>query len=80
LLLSLFKNNEIDKFFVYEPTLQERVGNLHVGIEFLELCGFEKLEGNEYLFLAREKVDKAILNTAGAELNSAITNPFFGVL
>jgi hypothetical protein len=32
------------------------------------------------LFLAREKVDKAILNTAGAELNSAITNPFFGVL
>jgi UBX domain-containing protein 1/4 len=76
----LFKNNEIDKFFVYEPTLQERVGNLHVGIEFLELCGFEKLEGNEYLFLAREKVDKAILNTAGAELNSAITNPFFGVL
>ena len=62
------------------PTLQERVGNLHGGMEFLELCGFEKLEGNEFLFLAREKVDKAILNTAGAELNSAITNPFFGVL
>jgi hypothetical protein len=58
--------------------LQERVGNLG-GIQFLELCGFEKLE-DEFLFLARDKVDKAILNTAGAELNSAITNPFFGVL
>ena len=60
-------------------TLQERVGNLG-GIQFLELCGFEKLEDNEFLFLERGKVDKAILNTAGAELNSAITNPFFGVL
>ncbi|KAF2944940.1 hypothetical protein DAI22_02g180700 [Oryza sativa Japonica Group] len=58
----------------------QRVGNLHGGIEFLQLCGFEKLEGNEFLFLARDKVDKAVLNTAGAELNSAITNPFFGVL
>ncbi|AQK52702.1 ubiquitin-associated (UBA)/TS-N domain-containing protein [Zea mays] len=77
------KNPDEEKFRkirLTNATFQERVGNLHVGIEFLELCGFEKLEGNEYLFLAREKVDKAILNTAGAELNSAITNPFFGVL
>lgn len=80
MLLTLSKNNEFETCLFIHPTLQERVGNLHGGIEFLELCGFEKLEGNEFLFLAREKVDKAVLNTAGAELNSAITNPFFGVL
>lgn len=50
------------------------------GIEFLELCGFEKIEGGEFLFLARGKVDIAVLNSAGAELDSAIKNPFFGVL
>jgi hypothetical protein len=37
--------------------------------EFLRLCGFEKLEDNGFLFLARHKVDMAVLNTAGAELN-----------
>jgi hypothetical protein len=77
------KNPDEEKFRkirLTNATFQERVGNLHGGIEFLELCGFEKLEGNEFLFLPRDKVDKAILNTAGAELNSAITNPFFGVL
>lgn len=73
-----FKNNT--RLIICFGTMQERVGNLHGGIEFLQLCGFEKLEGNEFLFLARDKVDKAVLNTAGAELNSAITNPFFGVL
>ncbi|XP_052145235.1 uncharacterized protein LOC127764395 [Oryza glaberrima] len=77
------KNPDEEKFRkirLTNATFQERVGNLHGGIEFLQLCGFEKLEGNEFLFLARDKVDKAVLNTAGAELNSAITNPFFGVL
>ncbi|XP_006648654.3 eukaryotic translation initiation factor 3 subunit A [Oryza brachyantha] len=77
------KNPDEEKFRkirLTNATFQERVGNLHGGIEFLQVCGFEKLEGNEFLFLARDKVDKAVLNTAGAELNSAITNPFFGVL
>lgn len=61
-------------------SLQERVGALNGGIEFLELCGFEKVEGGEFLFLARDKVDMAVLNSAGSELDSAIKNPFFGVL
>uniref|UniRef100_A0A0A9B4G0 PUB domain-containing protein n=1 Tax=Arundo donax TaxID=35708 RepID=A0A0A9B4G0_ARUDO len=77
------KNPDEEKFRkirLSNATFQERVGNLHGGIDFLQLCGFEKLEDNEFLFLARDKVDKAVLNTAGAELNSAITNPFFGVL
>lgn len=60
--------------------LQERVGSLKGGIHFLELCGFQKDEGGESLVIARDKVDVMLLNTAGAELNSAIVNPFFGVL
>lgn len=79
---NVVKNPEEEKFRkirASNATFQERVGNLG-GIQFLELCGFEKLEDNEFLILARDKVDKVILNTAGAELNSAITNPFFGVL
>ncbi|GFY82822.1 ubiquitin-associated (UBA)/TS-N domain-containing protein [Actinidia rufa] len=61
-------------------TLKARIGGLKGGIEFLELCGFEKIEGGEYLFLPRDKVDRAVLNSAGTELNNAINNPFFGVL
>lgn len=49
------------------------------GIEFLELCGFERTEDGEFLFLPQEKVDMAVLNSAGSVLNSAMTNPFFGV-
>ncbi|KAI4979544.1 hypothetical protein ZWY2020_016297 [Hordeum vulgare] len=79
---NVVKNPDEEKFRkirLTNATFQERVGSLG-GIEFLELCGFEKPEGEEILFLARDKVDKAVLNVAGAELNSAITNPFFGVL
>jgi hypothetical protein len=47
--------------------LQERVGSLKGGV-------------GEFLVLPRDKVDAMLLNTAGSELNSAINNPFFGVL
>ncbi|PON70830.1 PUG domain containing protein, partial [Parasponia andersonii] len=59
---------------------QERVGSLKGGVEFLELCGFERTEEGEFLYLPREKVNMAVLNSTGSELKSAITNPFFGVL
>ncbi|KAI6695811.1 hypothetical protein NL676_023521 [Syzygium grande] len=62
------------------PSFQERVGAMKGGLEFLELCGFEKVEGGEFLFLPRDKVDMAVLNSAGSELDSAIKNPFFGIL
>lgn len=64
----------------YGLFLQDRVGGLKGGIEFLELCGFEKTEDGENLFIPREKVDVAVLNSAGKELQSAINNPHFGVL
>ncbi|XP_044479336.1 chromatin assembly factor 1 subunit A-B-like [Mangifera indica] len=77
------KNPNEEKFRkirLNNQTFQDRVGALKGGIEFIELCGFEKIEGGEFLFLPRDKVEMALLNSAGAELNSAINNPFFGVL
>ncbi|MQM05039.1 hypothetical protein Taro_037841 [Colocasia esculenta] len=68
------------KIRLTNATFHDRVGNLKGGIEFLELCGFEKIEGDEFLMLARDKVDVVVLNIAGSELNSAINNPFFGIL
>ncbi|EPS62580.1 hypothetical protein M569_12208 [Genlisea aurea] len=68
------------KIRLSNANFQDRVGKLKGGIEFLELCGFEKVEGGEFLFLAPHKLDLAVLHSAGSELNSAINNPFFGVL
>lgn len=68
------------KIRLSNPSFQERVGSLNGGVQFLELCGFVKDESGEFLFLPRDKVEMPILNSAGAELNSAIVNPFFGVL
>ncbi|KAG8375992.1 hypothetical protein BUALT_Bualt09G0016700 [Buddleja alternifolia] len=68
------------KIRLTNANFQDRVGKLKGGIEFLELCGFEKVEGGEFLYLPREKVDIPVLHSAGSELNSAINNPFFGVL
>lgn len=59
--------------------VQDRVGSLG-GVPFLELVGFEKDAAGEVLKLDRSKVDSTLLNAAGSELNTAITNPFFGVL
>nr|GLL41936.1 UBX domain-containing protein 1 [Ipomoea trifida] len=68
------------KIRLSNPAIQERVGKLKGGVEFLELLGFEKIEGGEFLYLPSDKVDMAVLHSAGTELNSAINNPFFGVL
>ncbi|KAF5738504.1 UBX domain-containing protein 4 [Tripterygium wilfordii] len=80
---NVVKNPDEEKFRkirLSNQSFQDRVGALRGGIEFLELCGFEKMEDNEFLFLPRNNVDIAVLNSAGSELNSAINNPFFGAL
>ncbi|KAL8491289.1 hypothetical protein ACS0TY_023067 [Phlomoides rotata] len=86
-LLTFAKNVAINpneekfrKIRLTNANFQDRVGKLKGGIEFLELCGFEKIEGGEFLYLPREKVDIPVLHSAGSELTSAINNPFFGVL
>ncbi|KAG6598853.1 UBX domain-containing protein 1, partial [Cucurbita argyrosperma subsp. sororia] len=75
------KNPDEEKFRkirLSNPLFQERVGSLKGGIEFLELCGFER--GGEFLYLPRDKVDRGALVTAGSLLESAMTNPFFGAI
>ena len=49
------------------------MGSLAGGIEFLELCGFERTEGDNFIFLLWEKVKMEVLN-------SATTDPLFGLL
>ncbi|PIN26179.1 putative ubiquitin regulatory protein [Handroanthus impetiginosus] len=61
------------------PVFQDRVGRFEEGIEFLELCGFERVEGGDFLLLPKEKVDMGLLKVAGSELHNALTNPFFGL-
>ncbi|XP_059626211.1 uncharacterized protein LOC132269149 isoform X2 [Cornus florida] len=68
------------KIRLSNPAFRDRVGKLKEGIEFLEHCGFERDEGGEFLFFPRDKVDMEVLRSAGNLLNSAITNPFFGLL
>ncbi|WVZ92057.1 hypothetical protein U9M48_038152 [Paspalum notatum var. saurae] len=62
------------------PIFKDRVGNLQGGIEFLELCGFQRLNSIGYLVMPRDKVDMALLNAAGVEVASAMENPYFGLL
>ena len=62
---------------------QSRVASVQGGTDYLKLLGFDFVpggEGGQTLFLPAEKVSKDTLNVAGAELNNALTNPFFGVL
>ncbi|XP_061362734.1 uncharacterized protein LOC133306430 isoform X2 [Gastrolobium bilobum] len=72
------KEEKYRKIRLSNPLFQDRVGSLNGGVEFLELCGFEKT--GDFLYLPEEKVDTELLNSAGFVLNSAMTNPFFGLL
>lgn len=56
------------------------MGSLQGGVEFLELCGFQRLSGIGYLVMPRDKIDMALLNAAGVEIASAMENPYFGLL
>ncbi|KAL9282809.1 putative UBA-like superfamily, Ubiquitin-associated domain, PUB domain, PUB-like domain superfamily [Arabidopsis thaliana] len=58
----------------------ERVGRYKEGIEFMELCGFKREEGSEFLSLSKRDSDINRLRDAAFLLNSASTNPFFGLL
>ncbi|KAG0478445.1 hypothetical protein HPP92_013164 [Vanilla planifolia] len=66
------------KIRLSNPLFQDRIGKFEEGVQFLELCGFEKDDG--FLYMKRNMVDIDVLNLAGMALNSAITNPYFGLL
>ncbi|KAL8143816.1 hypothetical protein V2J09_016848 [Rumex salicifolius] len=61
------------------PVFQDRVGSIRGGTRFLELCGFEKTSG-QFLYLSKDKAHMDVLNAAMRALQSAMTNPFFGLL
>ncbi|KAL1198880.1 hypothetical protein V5N11_008500 [Cardamine amara subsp. amara] len=59
---------------------QERVRRFKEGIEFMKLCGFKRDQGSEFLSLSTHDTDILRLQDAAFQLNTAITNPFFGLL
>ncbi|CAL8469381.1 g8922 [Coccomyxa elongata] len=68
------------KIRLSNAAFQTRVSSVEGSLRFLELLGFQKDEGGEYLVMPRDKVSVETLNAAGGELNNALTNPFFGAL
>ena len=77
------KAPEEEKFRVIKLTnaaFQKRVDAVVGGRAFLETFGFEPDEAAGTLTLPFEKVDRTLLQMAGAEIDGALTNPFFGVL
>ncbi|XP_051203058.1 uncharacterized protein [Lolium perenne] len=83
IIANIAKNPEEEKFRrirLSNPVFKDKVCSLQGGVEFLELCGFQKLRNNSYLYMPRGKVDVALLNAAGVEIASAMENPYFGLL
>ncbi|NP_001308771.1 UBX domain-containing protein [Solanum lycopersicum] len=62
------------KIRISNTAFQARVGHLRGGIEFLEVCGFERTIGGEHLYMQRENVDSDVLYAAANVLNNAIGN------
>ncbi len=59
---------------------QSKVSAVDGSLQFLELCGFKKNAAGDMLQMDAAAVNPELLTAAGAELNSALTNPFFGML
>lgn len=60
-----------------------KVGRFDGAVRFLTLLGFSTEGGggeDAALVLPLEQRSMALLNAGGAELNNALSNPFFGVL
>ncbi|KAI3435819.1 hypothetical protein D9Q98_001877 [Chlorella vulgaris] len=60
------------------PAIQARVAAFTGAVAFLQLAGFQPDGDN--LEMPADRVDRAVLEVAGEQLQSAINNPFFGVL
>ncbi|CAA7058889.1 unnamed protein product [Microthlaspi erraticum] len=77
------KNPDEEKYRRVRVTnrlFKERVGRYKEGIEFMELCGFKREAASEFLSLSTQDADISRLRDAAFQLQSAITNPFFGLL
>jgi len=80
------KHPEEEKFRTIKlnnSAFQKRVDCVPGGRLFLETFGFsiqENERGERVLSLPRNAVDPVLLQMAGAEIDGALTNPFFGTL
>ena len=68
------------KIRLTNPAVQQRVVAFTGSVEFLQVCGFHKDASGENLEMPAEAVDRMVLEVAVENLNSALTNPFFGAL
>ena len=67
---------------VSNATFHIKVASVPGALDFLQVLGFESVSesGEQFLVMGQDKASMPAMNTAGAELQSALTNPFFGVL
>ncbi|EFN54376.1 hypothetical protein CHLNCDRAFT_31757 [Chlorella variabilis] len=80
---NIYANPGEDKFRrvrLTNPAIQQRVAAFTGAVDFLHLAGFQRDAGGENLEMPADKVDRAVLEVAGEQLNSALNNPFFGIL
>ncbi|KAK6164073.1 hypothetical protein DH2020_000937 [Rehmannia glutinosa] len=80
---NIINNPDEEKFRkirISNPVFQDRVGKFEDGIKFLELCGFERVEGGNFCCYTEKKTDTGVLKSAASELQNALMNPFFGLL
>ncbi|KAL4429552.1 hypothetical protein ABPG77_008601 [Micractinium sp. CCAP 211/92] len=62
------------------PAIQQRVAAFTGAVDFLLLAGFQRDDSGEGLEMPADKVNKLVLEVAEEQLNSALNNPYFGVL
>jgi hypothetical protein len=67
------------KIRLSNPAVQQRVVAFAGAVDFLEVCGFNKERENQ-LEMPADGWDRLVLEAAAENLNSALTNPFFGAL
>lgn len=82
-LANVYRDPSQEKFRnikLTNPAFQQKVGAFSGSLEVLELCGFKKSTDGQTLTMSQEDAQPEILTSAGSELNSALNNPFFGML
>ena len=75
-------NEKYRRIKLSNAAFQSKVASIQGSMDFLSQLGFETVSegGEQFLMLSQDKASVPAMHTAGAEINSALTNPFFGML
>lgn len=68
------------KIRLSNATFVSKVASVEGALGFLEGCGFNIDEAEEFLTIKSEDVNLELINGAGAIISNSMSNPFFGVL